>query len=66
MLRAGREERAPLGAALFQDIGKIFLPDDLVLFLILDDGALQPGGEVVGRYFARAEVAGQGHAVGEH
>ena len=65
VLRAGGEQRPPLGPALLQHVRQVLLPDAAVLLLVLDDRALQPGGQVVGRHFAGAEVAGQGHAVGQ-
>src|SRR5437879_7743456 len=39
VLRASGEQGTPFGATLLHDVGQVFLPDDLVLFLILDDGA---------------------------
>src|SRR5438552_4201079 len=55
VLRASGEQRTPFSATFLHDVGQIFLPDDLVLLLILDDGALQAGSEVEGAHFAGAE-----------
>src|SRR4029079_7559554 len=41
-------------------------PDDAVLLLVLDDRALQRGGQVLRADLTAPEVAGQRHAAGEH
>src|SRR6185312_6571505 len=60
---AGGVEAAPGGATFFHYVRKIIFPDDEILIVVFDDGALQAGGEVVVADGAVAEIAGERHAV---
>src|SRR5258708_38248678 len=63
VLGAGLEQRSPIRAALLDHVGQVLLPGGPVLLLVLDNGTLQPGGEIVRRHLAGTEVAGERHAV---